>query len=160
METEEDSIFNNDPIYMKSLIGKKIKIKTVEETYQEGIVYVIDPIFKTVVLFCKLVNGNGREYSLFPHHAIESLEILSNDVNLSGFPTNEESLENCVEKKEKLKRWLRHMFINFAESGDNIKIDDHLVIVPPYGIDNCICNNMIVLDKIQKIISLMPSEFS
>lgn len=52
------------------------------------------------------------------------------------------------------------MMIDVKESGDYLKIDDYLVIIPPYRADNCICNNTIILERIQKILNEMPEDYS
>lgn len=152
---------------MKSLIGKSVKIETVENTEYSGKVYVIDPVYKTIVLHCAKPNTNGEEkietvYILF--HALKRLEILSDAIDDNYLKTNNIPVQTSGLSNEqlriKLKRWLKHMFINVDECGDYLKIDNHLLIVPPYGLDNCICNNTIILERIRNIIGLMPSDFS
>ncbi|KAG5874099.1 hypothetical protein JTB14_005895 [Gonioctena quinquepunctata] len=160
MDESQDRIFNNDPIFMKSLVGKKVEIRTVDNKTHIGIVYVIDPIFKTIVLHANLRNENDFETIFILHHAIESLKVLSDEVQVSYIleETKKDGPEHLA-RRMIVKKWLEHMFINVNESGDYLKIDDHLVIVPPYGPENCICNNTIILDRIQKILELMPQEF-
>ncbi|CAG9771351.1 unnamed protein product [Ceutorhynchus assimilis] len=162
MDLFEDNIFKNDPLYMKNLIGKSVKITTTEETSFEGIVYVIDPIYKTIVLHTKETGPNKHNTVFILHHAIKSLEILSEEVK-NGYleeKMDTHSSSDMVQEKLRLKKWLQNMRINVDEIGDYLKIDDHLIIMPPYGLDNCICNNTIVLEKIRNIIGLMPKEFN
>ncbi|KAJ8918436.1 hypothetical protein NQ315_008133 [Exocentrus adspersus] len=156
----QDSIFNNDPIYMMSLVGKEVELVTVDNVAHQGTVYVIDPIYKTVVLHTNKKSIDEYETVFVLHHAIQSLKVLSSEANESYLRNVEPKsfAENDI-TKDILKKWLQHMFINVSESGNYLKIDDHLVIVPPYGPENCICNNTIILDRIQKIISLMPPDF-
>ncbi|XP_028133884.2 gem-associated protein 6 [Diabrotica virgifera virgifera] len=154
---EYDKIFNNDPIYMKSLLGKQVKIKTVDSRTHSGIVYVIDPVFKTVVLHTNWKSNKDHDTLMIMHHAIESLEELPEPVNESYL--EETSEHNSKERKYAVKKWLKKMMINVKESGDYLKVDDHLVIVPPYGPENCICNNTIVLEKVQNILETMPKDF-
>ncbi|KAJ8975564.1 hypothetical protein NQ317_000248 [Molorchus minor] len=154
MEDSGDKIFNNDPIYMRSLVGKKVELDTTENVTYSGIVYVIDPIYKTIVLHTNWRSEycHGTVFILF--HAIKSLKVLKLLERVEEIP-----LAN-KEKKTSLKKWLKHMYIEVTESGDYLKIDDHLLIVPPYGPDNCISNNTIILDRVQKIINLMPPDFN
>ncbi|XP_056634061.1 gem-associated protein 6-like [Diorhabda carinulata] len=152
----EDSIFNNDSIFMRSLLGKKVQINTVNEKSYIGVVYVIDPIFKTVVLHTDWKSANEHETVIILHHAIKSLEKLSDEVEESYLLEPIISVPQSVNKKTVVKKWLKKMMIDVKESGDYLKIDDHLLIVPPYGPENCICNNTIILEKIQKILQSLP----
>ncbi|XP_018569928.1 uncharacterized protein LOC108909937 [Anoplophora glabripennis] len=160
MDEVEDTIFNSDPIYMMHLVGKEVELITIENVTHIGTVYVIDPIYKTTVLHTNRKSFDEYETVFVLYHAIKSVKILSDKADESYLKSVEpKSFEDKDIKKNVLKKWLEHMFINVVESGDYLKIDDHLVIVPPYGSDNCICNNTIILDRIQKIISLMPPDF-
>lgn len=148
---------------MKSLIGKTLKIVTVENVEYFGKVYVIDPIYKTVVLHCNKEATNSIQTVFVLFQAIKSVNIVSDQVDEKYLETGNIQIQSTPipseELRLKLKRWLKHMFINVEECGDYLKIDDHLVIVPPYGPDNCICNNTIILERIRNIIELMPPEF-
>lgn len=161
MSNQEDKIFNNDPLYMVSLIGKKVSVTTKNNIFL-GIVYVVDPIYKTIILHTNRQSENDFEVVVILHHAIQKLTILSEEIIESYLKRPEEpQLDKDYKEVQKkiIKKWLEHMFLTVTESGDYLKIDDHLVIVPPYGSENCICNNTIVLDKIQKIMELMPPDF-
>lgn len=161
MDKAEDQIFNNDPVYMMSLVGKQVELTTIESVTYTGTVYVIDPIYKTTVLHTNRTAVDEYETVFVLHHAIKSLKVLSDEADESYLKIVEpKSFVDKDIKRNVLKRWLEHMFISVSESGDYLKIDDHLVIVPPYGPENCICNNTIILDRIQKIISLMPPGFT
>ncbi|KAJ8954510.1 hypothetical protein NQ318_000741 [Aromia moschata] len=162
MDEFEDKFFNNDPVYMKSLIGKKVEIKTIENVVHSGIVYVIDPIYKTTVLHTNWRSGENHDTVFVLYHAIQSLEVLCNEAEETYLKSTKvpQFDEHNEEKKSLLKKWLQHMYIEVTESGNYLKIDDHLLIVPPYGPENCISNNTIILERVQKIISLMPSDFS
>ncbi|XP_030747867.1 uncharacterized protein LOC115876284 [Sitophilus oryzae] len=162
MDLFEDLIFKNDPIYMKNLVGKLVKINTIEKTSYTGKLYVIDPIYKTVILHCKPTDSeeNPQVVIVF-HHAIESFEVISHEVDETYLEQKETQEVDCDVnlEKSKLRKWLGQMFIQAEEVGDYLKIEDHLVIMPPYGVNNCICNNTIILEKIRNIISSMPADF-
>ncbi|KAJ8929679.1 hypothetical protein NQ314_017606 [Rhamnusium bicolor] len=106
MDDFEDKIFNNDPIYMRSLVGKKVELETVENVTHSGIVYVIDPIYKTVVLHSKLQSEVGNETIFVLYHAIKSLKVLSDEIEesyINKFEETQCSSDNG-EKKNVLKK--------------------------------------------------------
>lgn len=153
-ENLDDVIFHNDPLYMKSLIGKTVTVETKNYT-KTGIVHVIDPIYKTLVL--RIQTEEGKQFSIFPHHAIKSLEIISSEIQEEIIP--KETLEDFSAKKEQLKRWLQKIFVMFEECGDHIKIGQHVTVVPPYNPQtSIICNSTVILENIQRVLSLMPDD--
>lgn len=161
MDLFEDNIFKNNVTYMKSLLGRTVKITTAENQSICGTVYVIDPVYKTIVLHTKETALSKPDTVFVLHHAIQSLEVLPGEVDETYLKTEEHFMDTSqtVSEKRRLKKWLQQMYINVEEVGEYLKIDDHLLIMPPYGLDNCICNNVIILEKIRNIISLMPSDF-
>nr|CAH7759822.1 unnamed protein product [Callosobruchus chinensis] len=159
MGNSADPLFNSDPIYMKSLIGKEIEVRTVSKKVYKGLVYVIDPIFKTVVLHCNRISENEHETVLILYHAIESLSLISDEVDQRYLQTPVETISSNITRKESLKKWLQHMQINVEESGDILRIDDHLIILPPYKLENCVSNNTIILERVRNILNQMPPDF-
>ncbi|CAH1369207.1 unnamed protein product [Tenebrio molitor] len=154
----EDKFFNNDVLYMKNLIGKSVLVETIDNRNHAGCVYVIDPVYKTIVLINKATNC--LEFLL--HHAVKSFTILSDAKNEDFLREVKKtiSIEDSTQKKLKLIKWLKHMFINVKEDGNLLRVEDHLVIDAPYGKDECMCDNMIVLERIRNIIDLMPPDFA
>nr|CAI5842261.1 unnamed protein product [Callosobruchus analis] len=159
MGNSDDPLFNSDPIYMKSLIGKEIEVRTVNKKVYKGLVYVIDPIFKSVVLHCNRISETEYETVLILYHAIEGLFLISDEVDQKYLQTSEEVVCSNITRKESLKKWLQHMQINVEESGDILKIDDHLIILPPYKLENCVSNNTIILERVRNIVNQMPPDF-
>lgn len=156
---DKDLIFNNDPLYMLSLIGKNIKVELVDKQVYIGRVYVVDPVFKNVIIHEKISSEVHFLTRMILHHAIKSLTVLP-EARLDSYVTDksqkEENNTDVMSQKLLLKEWLKHMCLQVEESGDCLKIDDNLVIVPPYGPENCICNNTLILERIQNIILSMP----
>ncbi|XP_066138190.1 gem-associated protein 6-like [Euwallacea fornicatus] len=161
MDLFEDKIFRNDPTYMKSLIGKTVHVRTIKNEVYTGVVYVIDPIYKTLVLHTKETSPDKHDTVLILYVAIQSLEVLSQPIKESYLTKERPRVitDETTREKQRLKKWLQKMYINTDEIGDYLKIDDNLLIMPPYGLDNCICSNTIVLEKIKNIMCLMPEEF-
>lgn len=65
--------------------------------------------------------------------------------------------ENEVEKKrQKLKKWLEDNAVPISESDKQLKLDDILTIDPPYGLEQVMSSNEIVLERIQNLVKSMP----
>lgn len=151
----EDKIFNNNPIYMKSLLGKSVQIILVDDEVIKGIVYVVDPVFKNVVI-------QERDHlitRIILYHAIKSVTVISDEriENIENIENVQTKSLNNVElnnRKTILKERFQNMCLHVEESGECLKIDDNLIIVPPYGPENCICNNTLILERIQNIINI------
>lgn len=161
MDLFEDKIFKNDPLYMKNLIGQTVEISTTHSQSIKGVVYVIDPIYKTIVLHTKESSPKKHDTVFILYHAIKSLVLLAggcDETYLERQAPIEENVNSSAEKR-RLKKWLQQMYINVEEAGEYLKIDDHLLILPPYGLSNCVSSNIIVLEKMRNIISLMPADF-
>lgn len=68
------------------------------------------------------------------------------------------SQEEIDLQRNKLKQWLCANRIPIEEIGDLLCIKDVLKIYPPYGLDNCISSNEIILGKVQELLSSMPPD--
>ena len=70
------------------------------------------------------------------------------------------SEEDLVRRKTELKAWLQRNHIPVQESGDNgelLSISDALFIQPPYGAENCVSTNEIILGRVQALINSKPA---
>lgn len=157
---EEDSFFKNSSKYMKSLIGKTATVTTIENKPYSGTVYVIDPVSKTLVLSSKAAEGK-QDLDFIMYHSIKTFEVTSDAVHSV---TNEEVTDDAVEdspelltRRKRLLEWLRRNLIEVEEKGSSLVLADQSVITPPYGPEQCMCSNTIVLERIRTIISNMPN---
>lgn len=157
ISAKEDPIFNNDVFYVKNLIGKSVKIETCDKNVHQGVVYVVDPVFKTVVL----LNTDTKSLEFVLYHAIRSFSVISDvkSEELLEIPTKLLNSEESLHNKMKLMKWLKLLLINVREDGELLRVDEHFSIGPPYGKEDCMCENTIVLERIRKIIDLMPPDF-
>lgn len=161
METSR-CIFNDDPEYMKSLIGKSVEVTTTYNHTYKGIVYVIDPDSKTLVLAIPQSDAVHFDMELILYHSITSFKTLSNDTIVSEFlfenevPTLTEELE---EKKKRLKRWLQQNLLDVSEEGDQLIIGKACIIEYPYGPEQCLCDNIVILERTRALIERMPNDF-
>ncbi|XP_044752200.1 uncharacterized protein LOC123312069 [Coccinella septempunctata] len=151
-------VISDDVFYMKSLVGKKVRVQTIENKFIEGIVFVIDPIYKTVVL-C-----DDTKIRMFIYISIKSFEELSKEVVDHTFlekpaPRDIGDWKNIEQRGEKLLKWFKTHYINARKNGETIIIDNHVSMAPPYTEETCYCKNTIILEKVRTIIGKMPEDF-
>lgn len=158
---EKSDFFNNDVLYMYSLIGKTVQITLLNNEILQGIVYVIDPIYKNIVIHERSFPDLQFVTKIVLYHAIKSMTVLPVG-RIEQYITKNEHIKTNINsdtlkhRKKVLKECFQNMYLHVEESGDCLKIDDNLVILPPYGPENCICNNTLILERIQNIMISMP----
>jgi hypothetical protein len=94
-------------------------------------------------------------------HAVKSLVISSTDDCIGTeefFATVSVNIskEEVTQKKEKLKNWLCKNMIPVEEDGEVLRISDAVQIRPPYGEDQCLSGNTIILGRVKDLIAKMP----
>ncbi|XP_014469801.1 PREDICTED: gem-associated protein 6-like [Dinoponera quadriceps] len=160
-QEEEDSVFShkiykNDPILFNSYVGKDSKITMKDEDSHCGIVYTIDPVSDSVVL---LQPKEAAKYNLkiISGHSIKSIEVISetdrNVPDLFLLSSTKVSQEKVTERKNTIKQLLLEKRFPIREEGDVLKIEDSVVIEPPYFPENCTCANSIIFNRIKSILT-------
>ncbi|KAF5303071.1 hypothetical protein FQR65_LT08400 [Abscondita terminalis] len=132
-----------DPKYLKLILGKEVVVTTINDEIRTGVLYVIDPISKAII----------------PYNSIKSFEIdrlLKNNSSIS-FETELDKADLFLGKKQKLIDWFIRNEINVSENLDILTLNDYnATIESPYGPQQCYCDNQIVLERIQTLITKMP----
>lgn len=139
---------------MKDYIDRNIIVETNDGIKHEGSLYTVDPVSKSILLVNK--KNKGLSMELIFKHAINKLISVGELNPIKLWEEEEKSIENLSIIRERLKEWLSKNLIPFEESGECLELAGQLTINPPYGIDNCISSNEMVLNKIQKLIERMP----
>lgn len=143
------NIFDS-PETMSSAIGKQTKIQTIDKKIHEGVVYVIDPLSKTVIL----TNEACNNLDIITFHAIDTI------IHLSEFPVKTFTFQNSKSPpqnaKEKLRKWFEQNHLKVTEKDGVICVEDQVTIEPPYGIEQCFCSSTVVLERIQDLICNLP----
>lgn len=143
----------DSPQTMSSAIGKRAKIQTMDKKTHEGIIYIIDPLSKTVILTNDLCNN----LEIITFHAINSFVYLSESpVKTFTFQNSGSAAQNSEESKEKLIKWLEQNHLKVTEKDCVICVEDQVTIEAPYGIEQCFCSSTVVLERIQDLISCLP----
>lgn len=138
---------------MRDAIGNEVIIKTVDNKSHAGFIYIIDPISKSVVL----VNETGITLDIILYNAISSIDVVEGSKRV--FPRESRTggpIDNVEEKKIQLTKWLSDNYVDVREDGSVLRVGDHIIIEPPYTIDQCYCSNTVILERIQNIIKRMP----
>lgn len=118
--------------------------------------------FRFSVVLVTQKNGNTC-MDIVMGHAVKSLVISSADVCIgpeevfSPVSVNI-SKEEVAERKEKIKKWLCKNRIPIEEDGELLRLRDALQIHPPYGKDQCLSGNEIILGRVQDLIATMPDD--
>ncbi|XP_060600515.1 gem-associated protein 6-like [Ruditapes philippinarum] len=167
MEEESDihPIFTKDPEEWMQYVYKKVSILLDDGAECCGYVYTIDPVSETFVL----VNFSNDKTSLqlVLKHAVTSITVLSEDVelykqkldNLFRFKSQESLSEEDLKRRQNIvKSWLLKNRLPVEINGELLNVAEALVIQPPYGSENCVSTNEIILGKIQGLIKNMPAD--
>lgn len=139
-------------------IGKEVRITTLNGITHHGILYVVDPVTKAVIL----TNPERTELGVVLNHAIRSIELAIGGNAVESFLLNTQSQESRAtdstdeEKKRKLVKWLQENGIEVLEDRNLLKISDSVTIEAPYDIHHCYCTNTVILERLQNIIKRMP----
>lgn len=155
-------VFNNSSKYLKSKIGTTIEVETVQNKIYQGVLYVADKSSKTIVLI-KYGEENKIHLHLFTDHGIKHVKFLSDEVDLTLLSEVEQEKNKCcsemlLERKAKIKKWFEKNFLEVIEEGDKLKFQDHLVIYPPYEVNDCYSESTIVLNRVKDILEKMPND--
>lgn len=106
-----------------------------------------------------LMEDKGTRFSLSVvfGHGIKKIEISSTDDTILPdlFLSTSKDISKSVLKKKKdaIKKLLIENRFPVEEIDDVLLIQDVFSIGPPYNLGNCICNNSIILTRIQNIIA-------
>lgn len=151
-----ECVISDNAVTQKSLIGKSVKIVTIDKEIHEGLIHVIDPVSKTVIL----LSDSQKTLEVFMPHAIFSIEIIHEENNLPlpiNFYNNTLLFDSDIEeRKVRLKNWFKKNLIDVTEDGSTLKIQNSFQITPPYTIDQCVCSNKQVLERMISLIERMP----
>lgn len=102
---------------------------------------------KTKTYSLKIISG----------HSIKNIEITSEKENsmpeLFLSSSTKISQATITERKNTIKQLLLENRFPIREEGDILKIEDTVMIEPPYYAENCTCTNSIILSRIQGILT-------
>lgn len=150
-------------VYICILLQVSIELDDGQEVC--GLVYTVDPVSDTFVLVNFIDDKMKVEIVL--QHAISSITVLNEDVDLNKQrldnlfrPVGQERLtdEDVKRRQNIVKLWLLKNRLPVEVNGELLSVAEALVIEPPYGPENCISINEIILGKIQGLIKNMPTD--
>ncbi|KAG8232576.1 hypothetical protein J437_LFUL012952 [Ladona fulva] len=159
-DPDYQNVLNVDPLELEKWVDKIVDITTIENDTFTGRVYTIDPITENVVLFQEK-DGKGV-VKIVTGASVKSMNLSSSQTplpQLNLFPTLKAvSLEQEEETRKNLKNWLLQNLLPVEEEGNVLVINEMLSIYPPYGCDQCVSTNPIILSKVQDLISQFANQ--
>lgn len=144
----------------------QVSILTEDGIEHVGFVYTVDPVSETYIL--ANFDSEKTKIDLIMSHAVSSVNIVSEitDTHRQQLdrlfrPAAEKDLsEDDLKRRQSIvKAWLLKNRLPVEVGGTHgelLTIAEALVIQPPYGHDNCVSTNEIILGKIQGLIKNMP----
>ncbi|KAK0089722.1 hypothetical protein PV325_005869 [Microctonus aethiopoides] len=153
-------IYNNDPLLLKSYINKQTQITTEDSTIHQGILYTVDPVSESVVL---IERENEKFHAkVIVGHSIKNIQVISNSaLHLPQFFSISHHSMTDAElsiRRVEIKKLFTHNRFPVTENNDVLEIEGMLFIEPPYNLENCICTNPIILNRVYDILSQLNIE--
>jgi len=133
-----------------------------------GLVYTVDPVSESFIL-TNFDDGKLR-VDIILGHTVSSVSVLNEDTDtykqqldrlFRPQEVNSMTEEEVKQRQTAVRLWLLKNRLPAevtGSQGENLTIAEALVIQPPYGADNCVSDNEIILGKIQGLIQNMPAD--
>jgi gem associated protein 6 len=157
-----------------SLVHTPVLVTSGKETFA-GYVFTIDPVSESIVLMqlsdnpiavssLKVIFGHAID-RILPDKTTRPLNADEKEFLCTLFqpPKRKEPDGNLPQLREKLRKWLLDNKIPVTVSIDSdgaecLNISDALLIRPPYSVNDCQSANVIMLSKVQALLSSMPDD--
>ncbi|XP_038072774.1 gem-associated protein 6-like [Patiria miniata] len=156
------------PCDWRSLVSKKVDVISKDSKRHTGWIFTVDPVSQSIVLV-EFPDDQRAVTEVIMGHAIHSVTLVSeptpqcldrlNRLFQSSHQHNELSEEEISRRKTDLKQWLEKHHIPVTLSGDKgelLSIAGALYVEPPYGLENCVSANEIILARVQALIQSKP----
>ena len=164
-------IFTTDPAEHVQYVHKQVRVDTKDGQEHIGWVYTVDPVSQCVVLATLTDNGDTiKSLTMLMGHAVKNITVLDADTKKHKEQldklfycdlTNHMAPEEVSTRQQNLRSWLlkNRLPVTIKDSDpDVLNVADVLKIHPPYGPDNCISTNEIILGRIQGLIKNIPKD--
>ncbi|KAM9187651.1 gem-associated protein 6 [Dugong dugon] len=151
------------PLEWQDYIYKEVKVTASQKKEYKGWVLTTDPVSANIVLVNFLEDGSMSVTGVMGH-AVQTVETVNDGDHrvreklihlfMSG-DCQAYSPEDLEKRKNSLKTWLEKNHIPITEQGESqrtICVARVLTIEPPYGPENCISSNEIILSRVQDLI--------
>lgn len=149
--------------FWKRALGCNIEVETIHKTTFSGRLYVMDPQSKSIVLL-----QDDQKTVIIPGHAVSRVNtdaVSFGEHDLSDFllhPLRRDSIsynpEQLNQRKDKLKNWLTQNGLDIEDNDGTLKCQDHVFIEAPYKEENCLCTNVILLERIRNVLAKLPAD--
>ncbi|XP_015790831.1 gem-associated protein 6-like [Tetranychus urticae] len=146
------------------LVGKRVVITTDVGFKCAGLVKAIDPLSGTIVLLhCDEADPSKvTDIRIITGHSIEEVNIEadqnSNQLVADILKEKEFDENELQDRKEKLIDWFKKNRIPIVEKENkDLVVASVITIKPPYRKDDCSSSNVMVIRRIQDLMSKMPN---
>ena len=170
--TPRHPVFTRDPSEFLSHVNKEVCVTADDGTTHTGWVYTIDPVSQSVVLVqftttpgADTATATPSRLEVIMGHAVVNITTINEETDVHGKqldglfrpkPSDELTVEELEQRKEKVRSWLAMNRMPVTVSGEILSISDAVFVDPPYEADNCRSTNAIVLGRLQGLIKNMP----
>ncbi|XP_022087607.1 gem-associated protein 6-like [Acanthaster planci] len=150
------------------LVSKRVEVISTDSKSHTGWIFTVDPVSRSIVL-ADFPDNQRAMTEVIMGHAIHTVTLVGdptpqcldrlNGLLQSGGQSDNLSAEEIAQRKTDLKQWLEKHHIPVALSGENsdlLSIAGALYIEPPYGVQNCVSANEIILARVQALIQAKP----
>ncbi|KAL6468849.1 hypothetical protein MHYP_G00223730 [Metynnis hypsauchen] len=154
------------PQEWRKFVNHEVKVTAHDNQQHEGWVFTVDPVSASVVLVAFQEKG-GACVKVVLGHAVREVQVLREgdeemEKKLKSLftPTGSQSFstKELKERKESLRSWLEKNLIPVTDEGDVLRVANVLTISAPYGAEQCISSNEIILARVQSLVDSNPGQ--
>ncbi|XP_034257061.1 gem-associated protein 6-like [Thrips palmi] len=162
-EVQTSKVYENDPLHLKSFVNSFVEVKTNLGSSYKGFVYTIDPVSESIILLKR--QDDRISMDIIVGHAVTSISRITVTEDVSSEPIPDEMLfvsgeqiseEEAESRRVQLKAWLCANHIPVVEDGNMLVMEDVIVIDSPYGLNQCLVSNDVIMERVHKLLKQMP----
>ncbi|VDK88826.1 unnamed protein product [Litomosoides sigmodontis] len=167
------SVFTLSISEMYGLCGQPVAVDLVNNKTVCGDVFTFDPISHSVVIIVFACNAEPKKIRVIPGISIKHLRKLNGEQLPDGCIKKTPELEHwlgrllrtapqsskqqILERRKRLVEWLEQNQIRVKNNNDgSVSVFGVMRIVAPFTIEDCFCDNAVILSRMKRLISKVP----
>ncbi|XP_076879595.1 gem-associated protein 6 [Brachyhypopomus gauderio] len=145
-------------------VNQEVKITARDKQQHEGWVFTVDPVSASVVLVT-FPEAGGACVTVVLGHAVKEVQVIrGGDDEIARRLTSLFMPSGCQtftsqklkERKDNLRAWLEKNLVPVTDDGEVLRVANVLTISAPYGVEQCISSNEIILARVQSLVQSNP----
>ncbi|XP_054717084.1 uncharacterized protein LOC129226499 [Uloborus diversus] len=148
----------------KDLLSKFVKIKTVDRREHSGLLKNIDPITGNMIVITFNEDESAIQDTVLimgdAYTEVEFVKDANNDIRRILQSTKTEQVipdENVLDRKNRLVSFVKLRRLPVQENSDeSLLVCGSVRILPPYRRESCVCDNLIILEKVMNMVDSLP----